>query len=140
MQRTSGEAVRNRVMGRSHSVLVVDDEVNVRDLYVDALEAAGHQVTVARDGVDALARLRGGSVPCVVLADVNMPRMDGWELSREAARDPQLSSVPIVMVTGNRMLSFTSPARDKPYSINELDALVQRSCRLHREEPDSAAG
>jgi len=127
-------------MGRSHSVLVVDDEVNVRDLYVDALEAAGHQVTVARDGVDALARLRGGSVPCVVLADVNMPRMDGWELSREAARDPQLSSVPIVMVTGNRMLSFTSPARDKPYSINELDALVQRSCRLHREEPDSAAG
>jgi CheY-like chemotaxis protein len=119
---------------------VVDDEVNVRDLYVDALEAAGHQVTVARDGVDALARLRGGSVPCVVLADVNMPRMDGWELSREAARDPQLSSVPIVMVTGNRMLSFTSPARDKPYSINELDALVQRSCRLHREEPDSAVG
>jgi len=127
-------------MGRSHSVLVVDDEANVRDLYVDALEAAGHQVTVARDGVDALARLRGGSVPCVVLADVNMPRMDGWELSREAARDPQLSSVPIVMVTGNRMLSFTSPARDKPYSINELDALVQRSCRFHREEPDSAVG
>jgi CheY-like chemotaxis protein len=71
--------------------------------------------------------------------------MDGWELSREAARDPQLSSVPIVMVTGNRMLSFTSPARDKPYSVNELDALVQRSCRLHREEPhreepDSAVG
>lgn len=127
-------------MGRAHSVLVVDDEVSVRDLYVDALEAAGHQVNVARDGIDALARLRGGSVPCVVLADVNMPRMDGWELSREAARDPQLSSVPIVMVTGNRMLSFTSPARDKPYSVSELDALVQRSCRLHREEPDSAVG
>jgi CheY-like chemotaxis protein len=127
-------------MGRAHSVLVVDDEASVRDLYVDALEAAGHQVVVARDGVDALARLRGGSVPCVVLADVNMPRMDGWELSREAARDPQLSSVPIVMVTGNRMLSFTSPARDKPYSVSELDALVQRSCRLHRADRESAVG
>lgn len=127
-------------MGRSHSVLVVDDEANVRDLYVDALEAAGHQVVVARDGIEALAMLRRGSVPCVVLSDVNMPRMDGWELSRAAARDPQLSSVPVVMVTGNRMLSFTSPARNKPYSVSELDALVQRSCRLHREEPDSAVG
>jgi len=126
-------------MGRAHSVLVVDDEASVRDLYVDALEAAGHQVTVARDGVDALDRLRTGAIPCVVLADVNMPRMDGWDLSREAARDPQLSSVPVVIVTGNRMLAFTSPARDKPYSVSELDALVQRSCRLHREDLDRAA-
>jgi CheY-like chemotaxis protein len=126
-------------MGRAHSVLVVDDEASVRDLYVDALEAAGHQVAVARDGVDALDRLRTGAIPCVVLADVNMPRMDGWDLSREAARDPQLSSVPVVIVTGNRMLAFTSPARDKPYSVSELDALVQRSCRLHREDLGRAA-
>ena len=65
-----------------------------------------------------------------------MPRMDGFELSRAVRRDPQLSSVPVVLLTADRMLSFTSPARDKPFSSVELDALVQRSCCLHRVMPD----
>ena len=121
-------------MSKIHSVLVVDDETSVRDLYVDALSESGHRVAVARDGLDALARLRDGTVPCVVLSDVRMPRMDGWDLAREVARDPQLSSVPVVVLTGDKVLSFTSPARDKPFSPAELDALVQRSCRLHRED------
>ena len=56
----------------------------------------------------------------------------------DVRRDPQLSSVPVVMLTGDRMLSFTSPALDKPFSPVELDALVQRSCSLHRGPGDSA--
>lgn len=120
-------------MTKAHSVLVVDDEPSVRELFVDALEEAGHRVEVAGDGEQALDRLRSGAAPCVVLSDVRMPRMDGWELSRAAGRDPQLSAIPVVVMTGDRILSFTSPARDKPYSVAELDALVQRTCRLHRE-------
>jgi two-component system, chemotaxis family, sensor kinase CheA len=119
-------------MAKRHSVLVVDDDRNVRSLYFDALNEAGHSVTVATDGLDALAQLRDGAMPCVVLADVRMPRMDGFELLRAVRQDPQLSSVPVVVVTGDRMLSFTSPARDKPFSPVELDSLVQRSCALHR--------
>jgi CheY-like chemotaxis protein len=119
-------------MPRTHSVLVVDDEERVRDLYADALEEAGHRVEVAADGADALDRLRNGHAPCVVLSDVRMPGMDGWDLAREVARDAALSSIPVVVVTGDRMLSFTSPAGDKPFSLAELDALVDRSCRLHR--------
>jgi CheY-like chemotaxis protein len=119
-------------MGRIHSVLVVDDEPSVRDLYVDALEESGHQVAVANDGVAALQKLRSEPIPCVVLTDVRMPYMDGWDLSREVARDPQLSSLPVVVLTGDRMLSLTSPARDKPFDAPELNALVQRSCQLHR--------
>jgi CheY-like chemotaxis protein len=65
-----------------------------------------------------------------------MPRMDGFELSRAVADDPQLASIPIVVLTGDRILSFTSPARDKPFSVAELDALVQRSCSLHRASRD----
>ena len=122
-------------MAKRHSVLVVDDDRSVRDLFVDALEEAGHRVSIAIDGLDALEKLRAGEVPCVVLADVRMPRMDGFELSREAGRDPQLSSVPIVVLTGDRILSFSSPARDKPFSVAELDSIVQRSCALHREIP-----
>lgn len=119
-------------MGRAHTVLVVDDEAMVRDLYLDALEEAGHHVEVAPSGEAALERLRHGPLPCVVLSDVRMPRMDGWDLARALARDPVLNSVPVVMVTGDRILSFTSPARDKPYDVVELDRLVDEACRLHR--------
>lgn len=120
-------------MTKTHSILVVDDEASVRSLYLDALEEAGHRVRVAEDGQEALDRLRNGTVPCMVLSDVRMPRMDGWDLARAVGRDPQLNSVPVVLLTGDRVLSFTSPARDKPFSVAELDALVQRECRLHRE-------
>jgi CheY-like chemotaxis protein len=122
-------------MARQHSVLVVDDDDSVRSLYVDALTEVGHVVAVAVDGAEALDRLRDGSVPCVVLSDVRMPRMDGWELSRAVARDPELASIPVVVVTGDKILSFSSPAGDKPFSTAELDALVQRSCALHRAGP-----
>jgi CheY-like chemotaxis protein len=125
-------------LARQHSVLVVDDDNNVRSLYADALSEAGHVVAVAVDGADALERLQGGAVPCVVLADVRMPRMDGWELSRAVAQDPQLASVPVVVVTGDKILSFSSPARDKPFSTVELDSLVQRSCSLHRSRNGDA--
>ena len=84
---------------RSHSILVVDDEANVRSLYRDALSDAGHDVTVASDGVAALDVLRHGRVPCVVFSDVRMPRMDGFELSRALAADPQLAAIPIVVMT-----------------------------------------
>jgi CheY-like chemotaxis protein len=119
-------------MTRSHSVLVVDDERRVRDLWVEALREAGHIVTVASDGDEALEKLNDGLLPCVVLADVRMPRMDGFELSRAVGRDPNLSALPVVLLTGDRILSFTSPARDKPFNVRELDAVVQGACTLHR--------
>ena len=124
---------RSGAVARPHSVLVVDDERSVRDLFVDVLREAGHRVEVATNGLDALGRLRAGEIPCVVLSDARMPRMDGFELERELRRDPQLSSVPVIVITGDRVLSWSSPARDKPFSSSEIDALVQRSCRLHRE-------
>lgn len=123
-------------MARTHSVLVVDDEVHVRDLYADALTEAGHRVDTAADGADALDQLRQGRAPCVVLSDVRMPRMDGWDLAREVARDPGLNSIPVVVLTADRVLSFTSPAGDKPFSPVELESLVERSCRLHRRTGD----
>ena len=116
-------------------MLIVDDEPNVRSLFVDALSQSGHHVTVAPDGVAALDQLQHGNVPCVVLSDARMPRMDGFELSRALADDPQLASIPIVVMTGDRVLSFTSPARDKPFEVEELNALVERSCRFHRRGP-----
>ena len=125
-------------MSRQHRVLVVDDDPGVRDLFVDALGNLGHIVATAADGAQALEHLRTGNLPCVVLSDVRMPRMDGWELSKAVEHDPQLSTVPVVVMTSDRMLSFMSPARDKPYRPAELDALVERSCRFHRSMADEA--
>lgn len=121
---------------KRHSVLVVDDDAGVRSLYIDALAESGHLVSIAIDGADALDRLQEGAHPCVVLTDLRMPRMDGFELSRAMSQDPQLASIPTVVVTGDRLLALTSPARDKPFSPVELDSLVQRSCRLHRASDD----
>jgi CheY-like chemotaxis protein len=120
------------VSRRHHQVLVVDDDASVRALYVDALEESGHTVTIAVDGAAALEQLRASDHPCLILTDLRMPRMDGFELRRAVERDPLLASIPIVVITGDRLLSYTSPARDKPFSAEELDALVQRSCSLHR--------
>ena len=117
---------------RQHQVLVVDDDANVRALYADALEEFGHTVAMASDGAAALEALRTGDHPCVVLTDLRMPQMDGFELRRAVERDPHLASIPIVVITGDKMLSLTSPASDKPFSSQELDSLVQRSCSLHR--------
>jgi chemosensory pili system protein ChpA (sensor histidine kinase/response regulator) len=124
---------------RRHSVLVVDDDASVRSFYADALRESGHRVAIAVDGADALTRLRDGTHPCVVLTDMRMPRMDGFELSRAAAHDPQLAAIPIVVLTGDKVLALTSPAGDKPFAPAELESLVQRSCRLHRTSFDDAA-
>ena len=120
------------VSNRRHQVLVVDDDPAVRALYVDALQEVGHGVAIAADGGAALDQLRTGNHPCVILTDLRMPRMDGFELRRAVERDPQLATIPIVVITGDRILSYTSPALDKPFSAAELDALVQRSCSFHR--------
>lgn len=119
-------------MSRHHSVLVVDDDRGVRDLWDDSLREQGHHVDQAVDGLHALRLLHDGHLPCLVLADVRMPRLDGFELAQAMSRDPQLASVPVVLVTADRLLSLTSPAADKPVGADELDALIERSCTLHR--------
>jgi CheY-like chemotaxis protein len=125
-------AVNRQILRRQHLVLVVDDDPDVRDLYVETLREIGHGVKEAPNGEEAIRILTDGEVPCVVLTDVRMPRMDGFELERALRKDPELSTLPVVLITGDRLLSYTTPARDKPMSPEELDSLVQASCRMHR--------
>jgi two-component system chemotaxis sensor kinase CheA len=80
-------------------VLVVDDQFSVRELQKSILETAGYRVDTARDGTDALARLRANGHIDVVLTDIQMPGMDGFDLLREIRKDPDLESLPVVVVT-----------------------------------------
>lgn len=80
-------------------VLVVDDQFSVRELQKSILETAGYRVDTARDGTDALALLRGNGEIDLVLTDIQMPGMDGLELLREIRQDPDMESLPVVVVT-----------------------------------------
>ncbi len=79
-------------------VMVVDDSLTVRKVTSRMLARAGYDVATAKDGVDALEQLTQ-VVPDVMLLDVEMPRMDGFELTRQIRRDPKLHNLPILMIT-----------------------------------------
>ena len=79
-------------------VMVVDDSLTVRKVTTRMLTRAGYEVATAKDGVDALEQLTE-ITPDVMLLDVEMPRMDGFELTRQIRRDPKLHKLPILMIT-----------------------------------------
>ncbi len=78
--------------------LVVDDSITVRRVTQRLLERNGMRVLTARDGMDAVALLQE-NVPDVILLDIEMPRMDGYEVAAHVRNDPRLKDVPIIMVT-----------------------------------------
>jgi len=79
-------------------IMVVDDSLTVRKVTSRMLTRAGYDVATAKDGVDALEQLTQ-ITPDVMLLDVEMPRMDGFELTRQIRRDPKLHGLPILMIT-----------------------------------------
>jgi two-component system chemotaxis sensor kinase CheA len=85
-------------LGRKWRVLVVEDSITTRTLEQSVLEAAGYEVATAVDGVDALRWLQEGTCDLVV-ADVDMPRMDGLALCRAVKASPRLKRLPVVLVT-----------------------------------------
>ena len=84
--------------GRQPSILVVDDSITTRTMEKNLLEAAGFQVRVAVDGVEAWTLLKSESFD-LVLSDVDMPRMDGFELTARIRADRKLGDLPVVLVT-----------------------------------------
>jgi two-component system chemotaxis sensor kinase CheA len=84
--------------GGQRRILVVDDSITYRSLLRDMLENRGYQVATAVDGLDALAKLRDAAFGAV-LADVDMPRLDGFELTARIRSDAGLSGLPVILVT-----------------------------------------
>lgn len=114
------------------SVLVVDDERDIREAMTEALAHAGFQVIAARDGEEALRKLRAFH-PSVVLLDLTMPRMNGWQF-REAQRadpDPEVAGVPVIVVTalGRPTGVDAEETIQKPFGVDELLRAVRRCAR-----------
>lgn len=95
---------------RPRRILVVDDSLTTRTLEKNILEAAGYHVTLATDGQEALAAM-AGEVPDIVISDILMPRVDGFQLARRLKSDERTAHVPIILVS-----SLDSPA-DKARGI-----------------------
>jgi CheY-like chemotaxis protein len=81
------------------SVLIVDDEPGVVSGLAELLGSEGYMVATACDGADALHQLRRGLRPSVILLDLMMPRMDGWDFRHEQMKDDQLKEIPIIILT-----------------------------------------
>src|SRR5262249_41552689 len=84
----------------THKVLVVEDEQELREMMRDALELNGYSVITADDGQDALAKLTaiaGTDHLCLVLLDLLLPGMNGWEVFEKLRERPELASVPVIV-------------------------------------------
>lgn len=81
-------------------VLLVDDDPDIREILADLLQGEGYPVTTASHGREALARMREGAIPCLIVLDLMMPVMNGWEFRREQLSDPATRDVPVVLYTG----------------------------------------
>lgn len=103
-------------------VLVVDDEIAIVDLVADMLVDEGHSVTTAHDGRSALALLRGGLRPSVVVTDVMMPNLDGWGLYQAIRKEVDAQIGVIIMSAGKRVQLNDQRALfvPKPFSIMDL--------------------
>ncbi|WP_440109938.1 Hpt domain-containing protein [Acidovorax sp. BL-A-41-H1] len=125
--------------GPSHVplVLVVDDSITVRRVTQRLLQREGYRVALAADGLQALERLQEER-PTVVLSDIEMPRMDGFDLARNIRADGALRDLPIIMITSRIAEKHREHAMElgvnhylgKPYSDEELLSLIQHYARL----------
>jgi chemosensory pili system protein ChpA (sensor histidine kinase/response regulator) len=126
------EAAVPREENRAPLVLVVDDSLTVRRVTQRLLQREGYRVTLARDGLDALEKL-ADERPAVMLSDIEMPRMDGFDLVRNVRGDARLHDLPVVMITSRIAQKHREHAQElgvdhylgKPYDEEALLSLVR---------------
>jgi chemosensory pili system protein ChpA (sensor histidine kinase/response regulator) len=122
-------------------VLVVDDSITVRRVTQRLLQREGYRVTLAADGLQALERLQQER-PTVVLSDIEMPRMDGFDLVRNIRGDDRLADLPVIMITSRIAEKHREHARElgvdhylgKPYAEDELLGLIAHYARVAADD------
>jgi two-component system, chemotaxis family, chemotaxis protein CheY len=120
--------------GHRHTVLLVEDDVAAREPLEELLRLEGLAVQIAGDGAEAHEQLRGGARPCVILLDLRMPGMDGYEFRAEQMRDPALARIPVVVLSGDALvdekalqLGIEDYLR-KPVDIDQFIAAIDAHC------------
>lgn len=118
----------------THTILLVDDNRDVLDSLAQLLEAQGYTTDVAENGQEALEKLHEGRPPCLVVTDLRMPVMSGWELRDEMKKDQELADLPVVVVSANPMTQIDEKRLDavaclqKPLDFMQLLRVLNKYC------------
>ena len=123
----------------ARTVLVVEDDQEVRDAIAEVLADSEYKPLSASNGAEALERLRAAvQRPCLILLDVMMPTMDGWEFRAEQRRDPTVKDIPVVLLSAHTDVKAAAAQMQvegflaKPVAIEKLLATVERFCVADR--------
>src|SRR5204862_830945 len=119
-----------------HGVLVVEDDADTRESTIAVLEHEAYDAIAVCNGREALDLLRQGFRPCVILLDLAMPEMNGYEFREAQRSDPELSSIPVFVVSAASYAKEADARRAgletffrKPLEIDAFMAAVRRHCQ-----------
>jgi CheY-like chemotaxis protein len=113
-------------------VMVVEDDYAIRETLRELLEEEGYRVTQASNGAEALARLRTMRAPRLILLDLMMPVMDGWEFRSAIGRDEKLAGIPVIILSADHGLAqkvsglAVQGYLPKPFELEDLLQTVER--------------
>ncbi|HVO20711.1 MAG TPA: response regulator [Anaeromyxobacter sp.] len=122
-------------MAPPQPILVVDDDTDVREALGEVLAEEGYATRLFESGREALAFLRGGGAPALILLDLMMPEMNGWQFREEQLKDERLREIPVVVITASRLDGGALKAREvlfKPIGLGELVDAVHRNASAPR--------
>jgi len=120
-------------VGTKATILVIDDDDDIRAVLAMVLDEAGFRVVTAANGREALEHLREDPQPDVILLDLMMPEMDGYQFRAEQQRDPALRAIPTLIVTAGTVTSRVEALGAeailrKPVSLRRLVDTIRRFC------------
>lgn len=126
------------MVDRHPQVCVIDDDEDIREALRFVLELEGYGVVEAKDGDEALRRVREACPRCsVILLDLMMPHASGWDFRRRQLEDPDIADVPVIVLSGAHGLAKSAAELNasgylqKPIDVTQLIAMIER----HRASP-----
>ena len=127
------KVIRERGDGRRGTVLIVEDDVDAREVMQMVLESAGYAVTTASNGLEGVGRLHLQPRPDVIVCDLMMPVMNGWDFCAAKSRDPEVASIPVVIVSAVAKVASRQPSPGditlaKPLDIDRFLAAIEQCC------------
>jgi CheY-like chemotaxis protein len=122
----------------SSSILIVDDDHDIQDCLAEAISSQHYKVFTAGNGLEALRKLRVSEAPSVIILDLMMPVMNGWEFLTACQKDPRLAKIPVVILSAIANKDTAYGATDflrKPVNLDQLLDKLERLAHQKETEP-----